>query len=269
MENNKKRIEELPSAIDCLEELINEAESGNLAIFLDYDGTLTPIVDDPAKALLDEQQRKVIKDLSTLCLVGIISGRDRADVAARVNINSLFYAGSHGYDISGPSISYLHESGLECLPLLDKAEQELTERLKYISGAKVERKKFAIAVHYRHVAEEDVSLLLHEVNNILERYKGLKPGPGKLIMELKPAYDWHKGKALLWMLEKVASDKSIYPIFIGDDQTDEDAFREIKSNGAGILVGDHGAMSDACYRLKNTDEVHVFLRKLKDYLKQF
>ncbi|MFN6943770.1 MAG: trehalose-phosphatase [Cytophagaceae bacterium] len=263
----KSYVDSLPSALDLVEFLNTNATLYKPAVFLDYDGTLTPIVDDPAKALLDPKVKEKIDELSKLCLVGIISGRDRADVEGKVGLPSLVYAGSHGYDISGPDITMAHPKGVECLPSMDEAEKELAECLKDVKGARVERKKFAIAVHYRHVASEEVSTVLALVDKVLKKYACLKPGPGKMIMELRPDFEWHKGKALWFLMEQVANQDNIFPIYLGDDMTDEDAFVTLEERGAGVMVGDHGNESSATYRLNDTEEVYSFLSELVELLK--
>lgn len=256
----------LPSAFYFSENPMKHVGKKKLAIFLDYDGTLTPIVDDPAKALLKEKMRMVVEEISTLCILGIISGRDRADVEEKVNIPSLIFAGSHGYDISGPGLAFYHEKGLECLPALDNAEMELRAKFQSEKEVQIERKKFAIAVHYRFVPEENIDAVLKTVSEVLGKHSCLKAGPGKMILELRPDYDWHKGKALWWLIGQIADPQDVYPVYIGDDMTDEDAFKAIQGKGMGILVGQHGGLSAAGYSLKDTEEVYLFLRQLADSL---
>ena len=91
-----------------------------------------------------------------------------------------------------------------------------------------------------------------------------KSDKGKKLLEIKPNVDWDKGKALLWILEKLGlQDKEKYiPLYIGDDVTDEDAFRVLKDTGLGILVGAHGERTNAKYKLKNVYQVRIFLDKL-------
>ena len=101
---------------------------------------------------------------------------------------------------------------------------------------------------------------------MIKNNPGFKTGEGKKIIEIKPDVDWHKGKAVNWILEKLgAADKDKFvPIYVGDDITDEDAFTAIKDSGIGILVGYHGNSTDAKYRLKNVYQVRVFLQKLAE-----
>jgi alpha,alpha-trehalase len=141
-----------PSALHSVEEIMQRAAERRLAVFLDYDGTLTPIVDDPQKALMSDPMRSAIRRLAARCPVGIISGRDLEDVREKVGIEGIFYAGSHGFDISGPEKGRMElQQGKDCLPALDKAERLLKIGLAQIPGALVERKRFSVAVHYRNI----------------------------------------------------------------------------------------------------------------------
>jgi trehalose 6-phosphate phosphatase len=262
------KFDDLPVLTESILELKEKLKNKKPAVFLDYDGTLTPIVPNPEDATLTEEARQVLRDLSRRCFVAIVSGRDRADVKSLVNLDELVYSGSHGFDSAGPGFIQQHEGGKKLLPDFDKAEKELTEMLSAIPGARVDRKLFAIAVHYRHVAEEQVSEVQKIVDEIMPRFNGFKKTGGKKIIELKPNMDWDKGKAVNWLLEKLnLNNPDILPIYIGDDFTDEDAFKTLKEiGGVGILVGDHGEKSDADFRLFHPEEVKDFLKELIVFL---
>jgi trehalose 6-phosphate phosphatase len=251
----------LPSALERFGEITRLARGKRIAIFLDYDGTLTPIVETPDKAVLPEDMRKTLLEISGKCTVGIISGRDLDNVRKLVNIGSVIYAGSHGFDIAGPEGLHLQNRiGTEFLPDLDAAEKELAEKLGPIQGTLVERKKFAIAVHFRLVAEEKIEAVEEIVDRIAARYPELRKTYGKKVFELQPDIDWHKGKALLSLLSALKLDGGdVMPVYIGDDVTDEDAFRALKKNGLGIVVRDEPYETAASYSLRNPAEVREFL----------
>ncbi|WP_276496112.1 trehalose-phosphatase [Pontibacter litorisediminis] len=257
----------LPSALNKVSELLNGKTP---AVFLDYDGCLTPIVKDPDKAILSGSMRQTLRQLAEVCPVAVVSGRDRANVEKLVQLDNLYYAGSHGFDISGPDNLHTEPGGAAAaIPALDKAQEELNERLKDVAGALVERKRYAIAVHYRNVAEEEVSRVLEVAHEVLARYEELKPGPGKMILELKPNLDWHKGKAVHWLLDELdLRQPNILPLYIGDDLTDEDAFAALKGEGVSILVGEHAEETAADYRLESVEEVQQFLEALAQHLKK-
>jgi alpha,alpha-trehalase len=84
-----------------------------------------------------------------------------------------------------------------------------------------------------------------------------------MIVELQPDVEWHKGKALIWILRALQKDpKKTVQMYIGDDLTDENAFEVLQEDGIGILVGDHDATTFAKYRLENVDEVRLFLSRI-------
>jgi trehalose 6-phosphate phosphatase len=253
-----------PHALKSMKQIRSRTEGKTIAVFLDYDGTLTPIVADPEKAILSDAMRRVLKTLSERLPIAVISGRDLPDVQRMTGIQGIFYAGSHGFDIAGPEGMHMnHQKGTEFLPSLDKAEKDLEDGLAAIEGARVERKKFAIAVHYRNVKEGEVDSVKRNVEEVASRYPDLRRSGGKKIFELQPKIDWHKGKALLWLLEMMDLDKpDVVPFYIGDDLTDENAFRSLKGLGIGIVVMERPRASEAQYRLSDTDEVERFLRGL-------
>lgn len=256
--------EGLPSALDRLEEILHRAAGKRLAVFLDYDGTLTPIVETPDKALLPEDMRETIARLAEHCTVGIISGRDLKDVRDKVAIDAIVYAGSHGFDISGPEGAVRGDRrGTESLPVLDEAEQELARALGSVRRVLVERKKFAIAVHYRLAAPEEVHRAEEAVDRVAAAHPRLKKTYGKKVFELRPALDWDKGMAVVSLLGALDADSTqVLPVYIGDDVTDEDAFRALQGRGIGIIVEDEAAATGAAYRLKDPAEVREFLRAL-------
>jgi len=250
----------LPSALKHVQEIARR--SGRPAIFLDYDGTLTPIVSHPEKALLSDSMREALQALVMQAPVAILSGRDLDDVRQRVNIDRIVYAGSHGFDIAGPR-GLRRQEATELLPALDVAEKELWEKLAGIAGALLGRKRFSIAAHYRNVNESDVPKVERAVSEVAARHRELRKMDGKKVYELLPDIDWDKGKAVLWLLENLGFERAkVRPIYIGDDRTDEDAFRALRQRGVGILVSEQPQPTAASYSLKDPTEVERFLREL-------
>ena len=149
------------------------------------------------------------------------------------------------------------------LPTLDAAEKELREKLTGIAGALIERKRFSIAAHYRKVNENDFPELEDAVNEVVARHRELRRMEGKKVYELLPSIDWDKGKAALWLLENLGlKHGKVRPIYIGDDRTDEDAFRALERHGVGILVSEKPRATAASYLLRDPSEVERFLRTL-------
>jgi alpha,alpha-trehalase len=255
---------DLASALECRDEIERQAGGRRLAVFLDYDGTLTPIVDSPEQAYLPEGMRQTVKELAHRCTMAVISGRDLKDVRERVGIDTIFYAGSHGFDIAGPEGWQVEaQQGLDFLPVLDRAEQRLRRGVENITGALVERKKFSVAVHYRKVRDAEAGAVEEVVDQVSAAYPKLRKSHGKKVYELQPAIQWDKGKALLWLLEELELDRpDVLPLYIGDDATDEDAFRVLRDRGVGIVVGEETRSTAARYTLADPEEVREFLQAL-------
>ncbi|MFO7951916.1 MAG: trehalose-phosphatase [Bacillota bacterium] len=159
-----------------------------MVFFLDYDGTLTPIVESPELAIITKEMKQTVEKLTKIHTVAIVSGRMREDVQNLVGIKGIFYAGSHGFDIKGPGgFTMIHPVAKKTIPLVTNIIKQLKEKLKNIDGALVEEKKFSVAVHYRKVnKQEDLQYIEGMVDNIVQKYdqlrllKGKKGGGGKL-----------------------------------------------------------------------------------------
>jgi trehalose 6-phosphate phosphatase len=252
----------IQSALDRFDEIIAAARGNQVAVFLDYDGTLTPIVSQPEEALLSDSMREALQELASRVPLAILSGRDLDDVRELVGIENILYAGSHGFDIAGPD-GLRRQMASEFLTKLDTAEKKLQEALDGISGARVERKRLSIATHYRNVKENDIPKVKQAVGEVAWRHRELRKVTGKKVHELQPDIDWDKGRALMWLLETLGLEvENVFPIYIGDDRTDEDAFRALKQRGIGVLVSEEPRFTAAKYSLKDPDEVEEFLRAI-------
>lgn len=258
-----RRIRDLPSARSSPEVSERLARSRPV-VFLDYDGTLTPIVEDPAAALLPPGTRRAIERLVTRCPVAVVSGRDLAEVRELVCVTGVVYAGSHGFDIlAGDGTS--HRRGDEFMPALDRAEEELEAALGNTPGVRVERKRLAIAIHFRRADDRAVPEVERVVAEVAARHPELRAAGGKKVFELRPAFPWDKGAALLWLLETLGLDREdVLPVYVGDDETDEDAFRALRDRGLGIVVRgeDDERPTAARYSLADPEDVRLFLEEL-------
>lgn len=264
-----KLLIELPSVWRREEEIRRRIAGQRVALFLDYDGTLTPIVADHDKALIDPEVRAMVARLAAQCTVTIVSGRGLARLRDLMPIDGLFLAGSHGFEIAGPEGSGLAlEKGMEFLADLDRAELQLREALAGIEGHAVERKKYSVAVHYRNVASTAVARIEAVLATVLDEEPRLRLGHGKKVFELRPNIDWHKGAAVGWILDELAeAGPDIVPIYLGDDITDEDAFRALAGRGICIAVRHQESRPTAAeYTLVDTRDVQQFLEWLADVL---
>ncbi len=254
---------DLPSALEKVDKILTPP-TRKLAVFLDYDGTLTPIVARPEDAVLKDQMREIVRRLARVRPVAVISGRDLADVRERVGLEEIIYAGSHGFDIIGPGgLRKENPQAQTALPALDEAEAALQEKVAGIPGAQIERKKYSIAIHFRNVPEARVREVEPIVEAVARQHPNLRKGYGKKVFELQPRIDWHKGRAVMWLLEALSLDTpDVLPIYLGDDLTDEDAFEALRERGVGIVVRDEPRPTAATYALESPDEVGAFLARL-------
>ena len=252
-------VDRLPSATTA--DL--EAELGDRppAIFLDYDGTLSAIAPTPEGAVLTEASRDVLERLARRWTVSIVSGRDRADVVGMVRLHGLYYAGSHGFDISGPD-GFSEQRGSEYRASLEAAADELEASLAAIDGVWVERKLAAVAVHFRQGGPDAEEAVGEAARAVAAAHPDLRLSGGKKIVELRPNVDWDKGKAVLWLLEVLGLGDDVIPVYVGDDETDEDAFRALVDRGIGVVVGEEHRPTLARYALADPDEVREFLDRL-------
>ena len=263
--------------LDDLGGVLAEA-GGRPAIFLDYDGTLTPIVERPEDAVLAEETRAVLWRLADRYPVVVVSGRGREDVARLVGLPGLVYAGSHGFDIQGPETDgepLRHEPAREAEPAIREVTHALEARLSEVPGTQVEPKRFSVAVHYRRVPDDRLPEVEAAVDAELAAHSGRSPGlrksHGKKVFELRPDLDWDKGKAVLWLLAALDLDgPDVVPVYIGDDVTDEDAFRALaeregglgRPGGIGVLVAEEPRATAARYRLRDPEAVRDVLERL-------
>ncbi|PIQ86947.1 MAG: trehalose-phosphatase [Candidatus Omnitrophica bacterium CG11_big_fil_rev_8_21_14_0_20_45_26] len=254
--------------------LSKRLQTVNLALFLDYDGTLTPIVRHPRLAKLSNQHRQILRRLNRCphIWMAIVSGRELKEVKRFVRIPSMTYAGNHGFQVSGPGLHLVHPQAKKSARLFQKLLPALRAELKTISGLWVENKQLTLSIHYRQVRARDVARAKQTLQKILKpflRQRRLKMTEGKKVWELRPPVTWHKGEAVKWLLrqKQSKSKRPWLPIFIGDDVTDEDAFKAVKGHGIGVKVVYNlkrkPVRSQASYGVASVREVFWFLQVLQ------
>ncbi|KAB2628991.1 trehalose-phosphate phosphatase D [Pyrus ussuriensis x Pyrus communis] len=264
-----------PSAMSMFEQITNASKGKQIVMFLDYDGTLSPIVEDPDRAFMSKEMRKAVRAAARYFPTAIVSGRCRDKVYSFVKLGELYYAGSHGMDIRGPSKSskykndnqaVLFQPASEFVPMIDEVYKTLLEKTRSISGARVENNKFCLSVHFRCVDEKSWAALAEQVRLVLNEYPKLRLTQGRKVLEIRPTIKWDKGKALEFLLESLgyANSNEVFPVYIGDDRTDEDAFKVLRDRGQGfgILVSKVPKETNASYTLQEPAEVKDFLLRL-------
>ncbi|CAI5515620.1 unnamed protein product [Closterium sp. Naga37s-1] len=299
-----------PSALASFDRLAALMEGRQVAVFLDYDGTLSPIVDDPDKAYMSSAMRAAVRGVAAHFPAAIISGRGREKVLSFVQLPELYYAGSHGMDImlparkggeanaegegegnaeengvggggdggkgKGGGSKGVHVQGAQSVDekghhvvlfqpasrfagLMSQVCNELRERLKGVQGAHVENNKFCVSVHFRRVPEELWEQQAEVVTQLVAQHPELRTSHGRKVLEIRPVVDWDKGKAVAYLLTTLglSGDDSVLPVYIGDDRTDEDAFKMLqeRGSGCGIIVSAAPKPSAATFSLRDPSEV--------------
>lgn len=241
------------------------------AVFLDYDGVLSPIVERPEDAVMSESMRTVVRDLATRVPVCVVTGRDRVVAQQLMGLDNLAVAGSHGFDIWTPAQGSLSDTHVaRYTDLVAEVTEKLRDGICEIPGTHVEPKRASVAVHYRLAEPADRDRVTATVQAVLDAYSGkVKLTPGKMVYEIGPNVDWNKGKAVLYLIEALGLDgDDVVPLYFGDDITDEYAFRALHDRGIGILVGDAddpemaGRTTAADFALASVDDVEDFLSTL-------
>ncbi len=233
-----RRMSQLPDALQALG-LAAGLTARRPAVFFDFDGTLSDIVDDPDAARPVAGAVGALQELAAQCPVAVLSGRDLADVTERLGLPGIWYAGSHGFELTAPDgTHHQNDAAAAAIPVLERAADELRDRLGSIAGVRVEHKRFGVAVHYRNAARDRVDEVAAAVRAVGQR-DGLRVTTGREVVELRPNVDWDKGKTLRWVIDHLREAQSggpLMPIYVGDDITDEDAFDAVRQDGIPILV---------------------------------
>ncbi|TGD87946.1 trehalose-phosphatase [Mycolicibacterium sp. CH28] len=262
-----RRMSTLPDALLSFGQIAGVVSARRPALFFDFDGTLSDIVDNPAAATLVAGAAEALQSLAAMYPVAVLSGRDLADIRSRVGIPGLWYAGSHGFEMVGPDDSYhQNEVAAAAVPVLAKAAGELGAELAEITGVVVEHKRFAVAVHFRNAGPDADATVTAAVHRAGSRH-GLRVTAGRKVAELRPKLDWDKGKTLEWITDRVAGSEPVLPIYVGDDLTDEDAFDSVLHDGIGIVVRhteDGDRSTAARFALADPDHVRELVERLVD-----
>ena len=253
------------------DKLKNRLGGKSIFLFLDYDGTLTPIAKTPEKAVISRETKDLLNKLSkkSHCSVAIISGRSLSDIKTIVGIKDIAYAGNHGLEIEGPKIKFESQVSPRLKSIIRHIYEDAVSKFSKIKGVLIEDKGLTISVHYRLVDGKDIQEFLSIFNEITDPYivrDKIKVTEGKKVLEIKPPVKWTKGNVVLWFLVRqqfAAGENKVLPVYIGDDVTDEDAFNVLKRKGLTIFVGESRS-SNADYYLKNIEEVTELLRLISE-----
>lgn len=233
----------------------------HLLILLDFDGTVAPIVDRPGDARPAPGAIDALRRLVTRTTVAMLSGRSVDDLSARLPELPLIHAGGHGAQIRAIDGSVLDLIDVATVTATLDATQSAVEQVVDDGiGWFVERKPTSLAVHHRLVPDPEEDERLPRVRALLEQHHGDEPGfevvAGKSVLEIRPR-SIDKGKALDRIAEQTPD---LIPVMIGDDRTDEDAFRHALARGGhAILVSPDDRDTAAHARLADPDAVVALL----------
>jgi trehalose 6-phosphate phosphatase len=260
------RMSQLPDASQALAGADGLA-ARRPAVFFDFDGTLSDIVNDPDAARPVAGATEALQKLAEHCPVAVLSGRDLADVAKRIGVPGIWYAGSHGFELTAPDgTHHQNDAAAAAIPVLQQAAGQLHEQLRSIAGVVVEHKRFGVAVHYRNAQRDRVGEVAAAVR-AAGRRDGLRVTTGREVIELRPDLDWDKGKTLRWVIDHLP-EGSYTPVYLGDDITDEDAFDAVRHSdvqGVPILVrhnDDGDRATAALYALDSPARASEFTDRL-------
>lgn len=244
---------------ELLSQLDSAARAPQLLVACDYDGTLAPIVDDPAEAHPLRAAMAALRSLASLpdTHVAVISGRALRDLALLTRLpGEVHLVGSHGSEFEPGDIGRLSDDQLAQLAVL---KRELRALADATPGCTIEAKPAGVAFHYRRALDPAAGeAAARTVLEGLGTLEGVHAKVGKAVVELS-VVDADKGKAL----ERLRSLLSVDTIvFIGDDITDEDAFERLRGPDVGVKVGPGD--SAAAHRINDPESVSHLLGRLTE-----
>ncbi|MDQ7773275.1 MAG: trehalose-phosphatase [Elusimicrobiales bacterium] len=237
---------------------------GRLCLMLDFDGTLSEMAPTPEKARFYPPSRRALDELSRLpgVTVALVSGRDVSDLRRKAGLGRAVYCGNHGLELPGFRLpadveaakKAFRRSSLPALRLL----REISSRYP---GSRIQRKRFSISLHYRAlrpVAALAMERELGEAARALARMPGVRTGAGKKVLEVKAKADFHKGAACRLILER----RGGAGLYMGDDVTDEDAFRSLRGRAVTVFVGPRSRRTAAMRRVPDPRSAAALLEKI-------
>jgi len=235
-------------------------EAPGLLVALDFDGTLAPIVDDPDAPEITAANRRAVEQLVDHpdTMVAVVSGRALGDLRPRVGIEGIRYVGNHGLEYTVDGEREVHPEAEARMDDLRTAREEIEGRVTGMEGVHVEDKAVTLTVHYRRAGQAAAEAVTAIVEDVVDPIEGLKTGSGKMIVEVKPTVEWHKGAIVERLRDEVPAPWQT--VYVGDDTTDEDAFKVLGEDDFGVLVGERSTAAD--YRVPAQCEVSRLLNWL-------
>jgi trehalose-phosphatase len=242
------------------------AAGGRVLVLSDFDGTLAPIAPDPAAVRLAPAMRRLLATLaaSSRARLAIISGRALADVRERVGVPGAVYAGCHGLEVEGVGVAWRHSEAERAREVLAALADTLARRLAVRPGVLVEPKGLAVALHYRNAGRGAAAVVTRAARAVVRGRPGLRLLRGKKVLEILPRVHWDKGECALWLRDRLAGHGPgpVAVLYVGDDRTDEHAFRALAGKALTVAVGTGRRRTAAARRVAGVADVERLLAAL-------
>jgi len=254
----------LPRILDRRPEIeARIARAVHLLLFLDFDGTLAPIVPQPGLAELPDPTREILNELAALpaITISIVSGRSLQNIKRRVGIPGLIYAGNHGLEIEGGGVAFEHPAAVELFAAVRAVTGWISACAGAFPGIEIESKGLTTSVHYRQASRPIRVALESSLRKVIPPDDPrIELREGKMVHEILPRVPWGKGHAVVWIRDQLGKSGAL-PIVVGDDMTDENAFTAF--DDAITICVDPRRPTAASYRLESPDDVRAFLEWVK------
>lgn len=244
-------------------QVLTRAErAGRVILFTDFDGTLAPIKRHPQAVNFHPAVRRALSELAERGILrGVVSGRSLGDLIPRIAIPGIWYVGAHGFFLRDPRDRRFSLLNAKQRKQISRAHEELARLLRGLPAIRLEPKAATVAVHYRGASPRSREQARLIIARILTNDRNLRLLHGKKVWQILPKSSVDKGAAIRFILRREAAKPAPLTLafYVGDDETDELAFRRLR--GISIRVG-KSRRTAASYYLKSPAEVRQFLEKI-------
>jgi len=257
---------------DGWEKLEGALVSGRpLVLFTDFDGTLVPIKQVPWEVEVPEVLGRLFEFFSYRedMLLSLVTGRSMSDIKSLFGLAGILYVANHGLHISCPEYDWVHPEKEKIEGSLNLIMDRLGRELGPFPHIFMEFKGLTLGVHYRLEKDESAVRAIRKKIEAALRETGypFRIMEGKKVFEIRPDLEWDKGKGVLAVLGMSTFGDEPLGVYIGDDRTDEDAFRVLRDSGITIKVGGN-EKTEAGYYLNSPAEVIELLGRIRGVLEQ-
>ena len=226
----------------------------DMLCLFDFDGTLAPLVAEPAEALLPHAVQHSLNRLQQLAKVGIVTGRSLADLSTRLEFNPHYLVGNHGLE----GLPGWEQRAAEFAAICADWRAALASLLAAMDGGiQLEDKRYSLSLHYRNARHPQQAM-----QALMQIFTQLSPPPriiaGKFVWSLLPPGAGDKGHAVEQLIKLAAAPRTLY---VGDDVTDEDVFVLRREDLMTIRVG-HAAQSAATFFIPDKQTILALLDQL-------